>query len=599
MTMDQGNNDSADYSRLTDNDPDTFWKSNPYLDHYFTGEENALHPQWIVIDFGANHEASVNAVKVLWGTPHAVTYEIQYCADRSLLSSHFVIPQRRWRTFSMGDVTGGDGSATVRLLSRKPIRARFFKIVMKTSSGRASSGLGDVRDQLGYAVREIELGVLDRAGHFTDAIRHAASREQTATFVSSTDPWHRASDVDLNVEQPGIDAFFSSPLTHGVSVMFPVGLIFDTPENAATLLRYVRRHHYPVNRVELGEEPDGQYIEPEDYGALYAQWARALRQVDPEILLGGPSFQGLLASDFEAGTAGGWIARWLNVLARHHQERDLHFVSFEWYPYFDEICATHGADINQNPRWLEQSFTNLYKDGVPRDVPVFITEYGYSALSAQPEMEMNGALVNADTAGTFAVLGGSASYVYQLLPGDLEKAPDCESWGNNALFVSKHEGEGTFKSALYYADQLVRDVWASPPAEPMDVFRAQVTSWMGFRSGSVSAYALRNSGRHWSVLLTNRRHQGVFVEIVVRDTFTTRDLSGPLEVVQYSGDNYHWQAAGADGHPDHSTAPTHKILTRSEEQRIYLPPMSISVVREPLGDYPRLGKMKGILGLSK
>src|SRR5271154_6988086 len=36
------------YSRLTDGDAQSYWKSNPYLPKRFTGEDDALHPQWIV-----------------------------------------------------------------------------------------------------------------------------------------------------------------------------------------------------------------------------------------------------------------------------------------------------------------------------------------------------------------------------------------------------------------------------------------------------------------------------------------------------------------------------------------------------------------------
>jgi len=44
--------DSGDkFSRLTDGDPASYWKSNPYLTKRFTKEDDALHPQWIVVDF--------------------------------------------------------------------------------------------------------------------------------------------------------------------------------------------------------------------------------------------------------------------------------------------------------------------------------------------------------------------------------------------------------------------------------------------------------------------------------------------------------------------------------------------------------------------
>ena len=43
--------DNAGFSRLTDGDTGTYWKSNPYLTSRFTGESDALHPQWVIVDF--------------------------------------------------------------------------------------------------------------------------------------------------------------------------------------------------------------------------------------------------------------------------------------------------------------------------------------------------------------------------------------------------------------------------------------------------------------------------------------------------------------------------------------------------------------------
>ena len=52
------------YSRLTDGNPDSYWKSNPYLASKYTGEPDSAHPQWIVIDLGSTEP--VSHIRIDW-----------------------------------------------------------------------------------------------------------------------------------------------------------------------------------------------------------------------------------------------------------------------------------------------------------------------------------------------------------------------------------------------------------------------------------------------------------------------------------------------------------------------------------------------------
>ena len=87
--------------------------------------------------------------------------------------------------------------------------------------------------------------------------------------------------MDEDCEQPGLDFVLAGRLTNNLPALVPVGLLYDTPENAAAELRYLRARRYPLLGVELGEEPDGQWVEPEDYGALYRQVASSCALLIP------------------------------------------------------------------------------------------------------------------------------------------------------------------------------------------------------------------------------------------------------------------------------------------------------------------------------
>ena len=58
-------------------------------------------------------------------------------------------------------------------------------------------------------------------------------------------------------------------------------------------IAYIEKRSYPIAYIEMGEEPDGKHAIPEDYGALYLQWAAAIHKVDPRLKLGGPVFEGV------------------------------------------------------------------------------------------------------------------------------------------------------------------------------------------------------------------------------------------------------------------------------------------------------------------
>src|SRR6266852_2173453 len=54
----------------------TYWKSNPYLTSKFTGESDAMHAQWVVVDIQV--EIPVNAIRIVWASPYATTYQVEY-----------------------------------------------------------------------------------------------------------------------------------------------------------------------------------------------------------------------------------------------------------------------------------------------------------------------------------------------------------------------------------------------------------------------------------------------------------------------------------------------------------------------------------------
>jgi hypothetical protein len=580
-SIDQANN--QDYSRLTDGDPHSFWKSNPYLDRHFTGEDNALHPQWIVLDL--RKTGPVDAIRLLWGTPYAVSYRLEYFtgSDPIFLNEHEASGSRasHWVPFEQGVVRDSRGGDVTTQFAPKPISVRFLRILMLAGSGTAPADSTDVRDKLGYALREVYVG-RQTDGRFTDLLKHGVTaKTQTLTYASSTDPWHSASDKDANIEQPGFDLVFRGPLTHGLPVMVPVAPLYDTPENAVAEIRYLKARGYPVTRVEMGEEPDGQNISPEDYAALYRQFATALHAVDPALQLGGPGFQTNIFDYVTWPDAQGnnsWINRFLSALQTHRQLSDLSFFSFEWYP-FDNVCRPTHEQLAAAPDLLAALLMRLKHRGLPSALPWIISEYGYSSSGGAPEVDMAGAMLNAEIVAQFLTLGGKATYFYGYEPAELmDETTDCNSWGNLALFQSDDQGHILRPLASYYGARILTQEWVVPGKGLHTLYPADCALKNKRGQPLITAYAVKRPDKQWSLLLLNKDpNRAHTIRIAFHGTADQRPrpMIGPTTEIQYSARQYVWHPKGKDGfakpnlppltipHPQGSAKTTYTLLPYS------------------------------------
>jgi hypothetical protein len=579
-TIDDANNDG--YSRIDDGDTTSFWKTNPYLDPTYTHDAEAEHPQWFTIDLG--YVAPIHDIKLMWGAPYPRRYNVEYWeGDQTQLIDDN--PKGKWHRFDNGAVTASRGGTASIRLSAAPVESRFVRVVMYESSHTAAGGNGDPRDSYGFALRELYIGERDAAGVFHDIVNHdTIAAKQSQMLVSSTDPWHRATDRDSGTAQPGLDLVFRTGLTNKLPVLLPTGLLFDTPENAAAELRFLRSRGYPIEGLELGEEADGQRVTPEDYAALYVQFATALHAVDPQARLGGPSWQNLLNDPVmvwpdrtSPGTRSTWIGRFLDYLDAHHRTSDYRFLSFEWYP-FDNVCANPAANLAAAPGMLARDLQRLRAAGLPDSIPRYMTEYGYSAHVSNAEVTLPSALFDLDLVGNFFAHGGSKSFFFGYEPAYLSHEPDCKHWGNLVMFLADSIGGVRYRLTRYYAARLMTHAWADSTGGVHNQYETRVTRpGKGSADSLLSAFALQRPDSRWSILLVNRDplHARV-VDVRIAEAAAGRSLRGPIDTWAYSSAQYQFRENGENGHPTRSFPPAH--ATTNKAAAVTLPPYSIMVI---------------------
>ena len=568
------------YSRMTDGNPDAYWKSNPYLASRFTGQPDSDHPQWVVIDLGS-HEP-VSHLRIDWADPYARSYEVQYW-----MGEH---PMDRptsgvWTAFPSGIVTKGKGGTEMLQLAPAAIPVRFLRILMTESSNTADSRPSalhdpkDPRSAAGYGIRELYVGTLTDPGEFVDLVQHRPDQNQTATHCSSIDPWHSESDLDNRGDQTGFDLFFSSGITNNLPAMIPIALLYGTPEDAAAQMAYLKKRGYPISYVEMGEEPDGQNMLPEDYAELYLQFATAMHRVDPGLKLGGPVFEGvnediLVWPDAQGRTS--WLGRFLDYLKTRGRLSDLAFMSFEHYPFAP--CEIVWSDLYREPELISHILEVWRDDGLPANLPMMNTESNVTYGNAQQMVDIFSALWLADSVGAFLTAGGAAYYHSPIQPEPLSSG--CRGFGTYGNYVADSNLNIKTFTAQYHASRLINLEWVKHRAGVHKLYPSSCDLKDAAGHTLITAYAVTRPDGEWSLMLVNKDQSNaheVRIEFEKTDALH-KSFSGPVSMVTFGSEQYMWKSEARNGHPDPNDPPVTKTLA-SGTPSVTLPKASVTVLR--------------------
>jgi hypothetical protein len=578
VTRDDGT-DMEGYSRLDDGDENSYWKSNPYLSKAFTSEDDSLHPQWVFFDLSSRQD--VSAIRIAWAEPFATKYAVQYWTGEDPIRKP---AQGSWEAFPNGVVTDGKGGSATLQLAKAPISVQWVRIWMTASSNTCDThGSADKRNCLGYAIREIYLGTVTAGGKFHDLLRHTPDQDQTATYCSSVDPWHEPGDLAERAgDQIGFDLFYTSGVTRGLPAMIPIAMLYGTPEDAAAEIAYIEKRGYPISYVEMGEEPDGHYTLPEDYAALYIQFASALHRVDPKLKLGGPIFTGENKdievwpdSDGKASFTG----RFIDYLKSRSKLGELAFFSFEHYPvdpgkvqwsslYDEAYLVQHIMDV-----WRE--------DGVPANVPLFITESNLCSASSEAFMDIWGGLWLADYIGAFLSGGGNAVYYFHYMPEPMGRGHN-NSPGTFSFFSADKEFKIRQPLSQYFVSQLLNLEWVQPGDGAHKLFRAASDIQDGAGHALVTAYAVLRPDGLWSLLIINKDQENAHAVNISFDDAEKKGaatFTGPVSVATFGKTQYAWHPDRSGGAADPDGPAAKSTVNAGPTTSFTLPAASVTVVR--------------------
>ena len=432
---------------------------------------------------------------------------------------------------------------------------------------------------------------MDRSGAFVEVAERRLSERPTTYTSSSIDPWHSAADADVNAtgsyQHTGFDLFFTSGLTNNLPAMIPVTMLYGTPDDAAAQIAYIEKRGYPISYIEMGEEPDGKHAMPEDYAALYLQWAAAIHKVDPKLKLGGPVFEGVnedirVWPDAQGRTS--WMGRFVDYLKSHGRLADLAFVSFEHYPF--EPC-----DITWKTLYQEPATGEAHPPGLAR------RRRSQRSAAHDHRRSPRGRSHRADEHDLRRPCGWPTTWARSLKAearlfthSPIQPQGIQNTLSRLGVMVEFCVGRKTLEikgyTSPYFAAHMINLEWVQHRSGMHAMFPSSIDIKDGDGNVLVTSYAVHRPDGNWSLMLVNRDEtNSTRVRVVFEDAKNKQEasFSGPVTFVTFGSEQYVWINDGPNSHADPDNPPV-GITIKGESGTIFtLPKASITVLRGKVG----------------
>ena len=196
-------------------------------------------------------------------------------------------------------------------------------------------------------------------------------------------------------------------------------------------------------------------------------------------------------------------------------------------------------------------------------------------------MDIEGALLNADTVATFLSLGGEQTFLYGYEPNEIIQEVDCSA-GNNMLFLLGGDGNITYRMPTYYGARLLTQEWAQPGDGVHELYLATIDESAPQAKPLLAAFPVLRPDGLWALMLLNKDSSNAHtVEVRFHNETSGSELefAGAVDLYQYSRKQYELSADKHEPYPIKDEPPAHWTLPGSTALLVQLPAYSITVIR--------------------
>jgi len=287
-----------------------------------------------------------------------------------------------------------------------------------------------------------------------------------------------------------------------------------------------------------------------------------------------------------------WTGRFLDYLKSRGRLSDLAFFSFEHYPF--EPCKIAWSNLYDEPKLVANIVRVWREDGVPPDVPLFITESNIDWQSAENSVDIFAALWLADYVGAFLSAGGNALYYFHYVPVGFHAGCN-QSPGMFGMFTVDANLQIQQYTSQYFASQMINLDWVEPGDGLHRVFPASSDLSDPAGHSLVTAYALLRPDHQWSLLLVNRDQENEQrLQITFHDSATGAEgaFSEKVERTTFGSEQYQWHPGPGGGRAD-PDGPAFRSSVSANGGTVYtLAKSSITVLKGAVTFLPRADKVQ-------